>query len=167
MQTIDIKSSQAFFDIFQNHINTYLSMARFAHTPSDDHESITLHTKTYDLPVRIGTLIDNIANIVKENDASHLINFEDASLDTHTFTFTHANGEAITLTEKECQILTYLNNNKGKMVSREDLLHSIWNYAQDVETHTLETHIYRLRQKIEDNPSKPKIIKTLDKGYTL
>ena len=75
--------------------------------------------------------------------------------------------ETLRLTEKEVAILTFLKAADGKPVSREDLLHHVWSYVPDVETHTLETHIYRLRQKIEKDPSLPKIIVTQGDGYML
>jgi Transcriptional regulatory protein, C terminal len=76
-------------------------------------------------------------------------------------------GETVRLTEKETAILAYLRAAGDRAVSREELLHHVWSYVADVETHTLETHIYRLRQKIEDDPSTPKILITQGDGYVL
>lgn len=70
------------------------------------------------------------------------------------------------LTEKETAILAYLQA-MGAPVSRESLLEQVWSYVREVETHTLETHIYRLRQKIEEDPSSPKILLTQGDGYSL
>ena len=66
----------------------------------------------------------------------------------------------IKLTEKETAILKFLYRANGKTVSREDLLGEVWGYNADVNTHTLETHIYRLRQKIEEMPKESKIVRT-------
>lgn len=71
------------------------------------------------------------------------------------------------LTEKEVAILVSLKNADGKAVSRQGLLDAVWAYAQGVETHTLETHIYRLRQKIEIDPAAPKIVLTQEDGYMI
>ena len=71
------------------------------------------------------------------------------------------------LTEKETSILTYLYRAKNKAVSRDVLLNEVWGYNSEVTTHTLETHIYRLRQKIESNPSSAKILVTEPGGYRL
>lgn len=74
--------------------------------------------------------------------------------------------EPVRLTEKETAILAYLKESDGEPVSREALLSYVWSYADTVETHTLETHIYRLRQKIEPDPSNPVILITMDDGYS-
>lgn len=77
------------------------------------------------------------------------------------------NNQETILTEKERNILMILYSYGEIPVSRDVMLKKIWKYAPDVETHTLETHIYRLRQKIELNPSDPKILITDDDGYRL
>ncbi|MDB3952659.1 response regulator transcription factor [Alphaproteobacteria bacterium] len=73
----------------------------------------------------------------------------------------------IHLTEKETSILQYLHRAGDKIVSRETLLGEVWGYNAGVTTHTLETHVYRLRQKIESEPSKARIIVTEPGGYRL
>lgn len=72
----------------------------------------------------------------------------------------------IRLTEKETNILKFLQRS-GDTVSREVLLHEVWGYNPLVTTHTLETHIYRLRQKIEKDPAKAEILVTESGGYRL
>lgn len=72
----------------------------------------------------------------------------------------------IRLTEKETNILKFLHE-AGGTVPRETLLHEVWGYSPAVTTHTLETHIYRLRRKIEENPGRAKILVTEDGGYRL
>ena len=74
---------------------------------------------------------------------------------------------SIRLTEKENNILKFLYKHIGNIVSRETLLHEVWGYNSKVTTHTLETHIYRLRQKIEDDPSKACLLITETGGYKL
>ena len=76
-------------------------------------------------------------------------------------------GRSIRLTEKENNILNFLYKNSGNVVNRETLLHEVWGYNSKVTTHTLETHIYRLRQKIEDDPSKACFLITEPGGYKL
>jgi DNA-binding response OmpR family regulator len=72
----------------------------------------------------------------------------------------------IRLTEKETNILKYLQR-AGSTVSRDVLLHEVWGYNPAVSTHTLETHIYRLRQKIEKDPTNAAILITDRGGYRL
>lgn len=76
-------------------------------------------------------------------------------------------GEDIILTEKERNILLYIYEHKDGAVSRQDLLDNVWGYGANIETHTLETHIYRLRQKIEADPSQPQFLVTNEEGYSL
>jgi DNA-binding response OmpR family regulator len=72
----------------------------------------------------------------------------------------------IRLTEKETNILKFLHA-AGGAVPRETLLHEVWGYNPAVTTHTLETHIYRLRRKIEENPGHARILLTEEGGYRL
>ena len=76
-------------------------------------------------------------------------------------------GSKLKLTEKETAILRYLYRAGQKTVSRETLLQEVWGYNSNVTTHTLETHIYRLRQKIEPDPANATILVTEPGGYKL
>ena len=76
-------------------------------------------------------------------------------------------GRSIRLTEKENNILNFLYKNLGNVIKRETLLHEVWGYNSKVTTHTLETHIYRLRQKIEDDSSNACFLITETGGYKL
>jgi DNA-binding response OmpR family regulator len=73
----------------------------------------------------------------------------------------------IRLTDKEAAILRYLYRSGEKPVGREELLREVWGYNANVTTHTLETHIYRLRQKIEPEAQSPKLLITETGGYRL
>jgi two-component system alkaline phosphatase synthesis response regulator PhoP len=70
-------------------------------------------------------------------------------------------GAAIPLAAKEFELLRYLVNRRGKVVSREELLESVWEYQPGVSSRTLDVHIAWLRQKLEDNPASPKHIHTV------
>ena len=76
-------------------------------------------------------------------------------------------GSKVRLTEKETAILKYLYRAGERPVTREVLLHEVWGYNSGVTTHTLETHIYRLRQKIERDPSNAELLVTEAGGYKL
>lgn len=78
-----------------------------------------------------------------------------------------ARNKKVRLTEKETAILKYLYRTGGRMVKRETLLNEVWGYNAGVTTHTLETHVYRLRQKIEADPSNASILVTDPGGYRL
>ncbi len=82
-------------------------------------------------------------------------------------TLTDAKGRRVRLTEKETSILKYLYRAGAKPVSREELLTEVWGYNAGVTTHTLETHIYRLRQKIEPEPGQARLLLTDSGGYRL
>ena len=73
----------------------------------------------------------------------------------------------IRLTEKETNILKYLYRAGGKPVGRDELLHEVWGYNSGVTTHTLETHVYRLRQKIEPEKGQATLLVTEPGGYRL
>lgn len=94
----------------------------------------------------------------------------DATFDLGPWTFhparkllQNSNGTKIWLTAKEVEILRYLQQ-AGGSVTRMDLLSGIWRYSRDATTHTVETHIYRLRLKIEANPRDPRILLTVGGG---
>jgi DNA-binding response OmpR family regulator len=78
-----------------------------------------------------------------------------------------ARNRKISLTEKEAAILKFLYRAGGRPVARQILLNEVWGYNSSVTTHTLETHIYRLRQKIEPDPSHTKLLVTEGGGYRL
>ena len=73
----------------------------------------------------------------------------------------------VRLTDKETNILKFLYRAGGKTVSRQVLLHEVWGYSSTVSTHTLETHVYRLRQKLEADPARPRLLLTESGGYKL
>ena len=74
---------------------------------------------------------------------------------------------ALKKTEKEVAIIKYLYKAKDKIVSKNELLQEVWGYSPDVSTHTIETHIYRLRQKVEHENPDAQLIMTEDGGYKL
>jgi DNA-binding response OmpR family regulator len=78
-----------------------------------------------------------------------------------------AKGGKLRLTDKEANILKYLYRAGPKAVARDELLAQVWGYNAGVTTHTLETHIYRLRQKIEADPGNARLLLTEAGGYRL
>jgi DNA-binding response OmpR family regulator len=102
-------------------------------------------------------------------------NSEDAVFTIGPYTFRpasrllldQARNRKVRLTDKECRILKNLYRAGGQPVARRVLLDEVWGYSSGVTTHTLETHIYRLRQKIEVNPARAKLLLTELGGYRL
>ena len=115
-------------------------------------------------PLRLGAVLDCLKQ--PQDKIPQNLNFVNGVLNIEDSSFSlHGKPEKIRLTEKEVAILAYLHDHRGESVSRADLLAAVWDYAQAVETHTLETHIYRLRQKIETDPSSPLNLLTDSNGY--
>jgi DNA-binding response OmpR family regulator len=77
------------------------------------------------------------------------------------------NNRRISLTSKEADLLKFLYWSDGRAVKAGVLLHEVWGYSQHAETHTLSTHIYRLRQKMENDPAHPVLLISVGKGYRL
>ena len=121
-------------------------------------------------PFKFAVLLARIRAQLRQHEQS-----EDAVFSIGPYTFRPAgkimvhneNAQKVRLTEKETAILKYLYRAGDKVVSRDILLNEVWGYNSAVTTHTLETHIYRLRQKIEDEPSNACLLVTEPGGYKL
>jgi DNA-binding response OmpR family regulator len=120
-------------------------------------------------PFKFAVLLARIRAQLRQHEAS-----EDAIFRIGPYTFrpgskilVNEKGSKLKLTEKETAILRYLYRAGTRVVSRDTLLSEVWGYNSNVTTHTLETHIYRLRQKIENNPSSARILVTEPGGYKL
>lgn len=81
--------------------------------------------------------------------------------------YNQRNKEVIKLTEKEVAVIKYLYKCRDRIVTKNELLQEVWGYSPDVSTHTIETHIYRLRQKVEHEDAEAQLILTEDGGYRL
>jgi DNA-binding response OmpR family regulator len=120
-------------------------------------------------PFRFPVLLARIRAQLRQHEQS-----EDAVFQLGPYTFKPAmkileteDAKKIRLTEKETNILKYLYRAQDGVVAREVLLHEVWGYNAGVTTHTLETHIYRLRQKIEPDPANVRLLVTESGGYRL
>jgi len=121
-------------------------------------------------PFRFGVLLARMRAHLRQHEQS-----EDAVFVIGPYSFRpgaklliHGETESkIRLTEKETSILKYLLRAGGKAVGRGQLLDEVWGYNAAVTTHTLETHVYRLRQKIEENPTQARLLLTEPGGYRL
>ncbi len=120
-------------------------------------------------PFKFAVLLARIRAQLRQHEQS-----EDAVFTIGPYTFKPASkllvdekGSKIRLTEKETSILKFLYRSGEKVITRDVLLHEVWGYNAGVTTHTLETHIYRLRQKIEKDPSNAELLVTETGGYKL
>lgn len=122
-------------------------------------------------PFRLGSLLSRLHAALEFRDSQRAQNF-DLGLwqfrprEKMLFPVRGSTAEPVRLTDKETALLVYLEA-RGSVVSRDELLAKIWSYSESVTTHTLETHIWRLRQKIENDPSLPRILITESDGYRL
>ena len=121
-------------------------------------------------PFRMGELLARLRAQLRQFD-----NSADASVTIGAYVFRPsakaledvARGKRIRLTEKETAMLKFLYRANGEAVARTVLLGEVWGYNAAATTHTLETHIYRLRQKIEADPSNATLLLTEGGGYRL
>ena len=121
-------------------------------------------------PFRLGVLLARLRAHIRQHERS-----DDAVFTIGPYTFQPSNKrlvnnedeKTVRLTDKETAILKYLYRAGDKVVSRDVLLDEVWSYNASVTTHTLETHVYRLRQKIEADPSNAMILITEPGGYRL
>ncbi len=121
-------------------------------------------------PFRIGVFLARIRAQMRQHERS-----EDATFQIGPYSFRPSNKmlvepeseRKIRLTEKETAILKFMFRSGDRVVSRDVLLDEVWGYNSGVTTHTLETHVYRLRQKIEQDPSNAELLVTEPGGYRL
>ena len=139
---------------------------------SDSDEILGLESGANDYvtkPFRFSVLLARIRAALRQHDQS-----EDVVFTIGHYSFQPAaklleaqDGGKVRLTDKETSILKYLYRQGPKTITRDVLLKEVWGYNNRVTTHTLETHIYRLRQKIERDPSNARLLVTEDGGYRL
>src|SRR5215469_1078302 len=121
-------------------------------------------------PFRLSVLLARLRAHLRQSEHS-----DDAVLVIGPYTFRpsakvlmHSGGrKKVRLTEKETAILKYLYRAGDQAIGRDTLLGEVWGYNAGVTTHTLETHVYRLRQKIERDPTRAEILVTEPGGYRL
>ena len=120
-------------------------------------------------PFKFSVLLARIRAHLRSHEASEDATFRIGPYDFRPALRLLVDGadKKIRLTDKETAILRYLYRSGEKPVGREELLREVWGYNSNVTTHTLETHIYRLRQKIEPEAQSPKLLITETGGYRL
>jgi DNA-binding response OmpR family regulator len=123
-------------------------------------------------PFGLRELLARIKAVIRRSAESLPDQIEEAEIGSLIVNFSNYsafnNGNEITMSHKEFELLHFLWKNKNKAVSRDDLLKEIWNQEVFTTTRTIDNFIVKLRQKIEEDPNKPKIILTVHGvGYKL
>lgn len=139
---------------------------------SDSDEILGLESGANDYvtkPFRFSVLLARVRALLRQHDQSEDVIFTigQYNFQPATKTLETEEGSKVRLTDKETSILKFLYRQGSKTVSRDVLLQEVWGYNNRVTTHTLETHIYRLRQKIERDPSNARLLVTEEGGYRL
>ena len=121
-------------------------------------------------PFRLGLLVARIQFYLRKLESDEAATYSLGRYKFHPaakILFEPTENKTIKLTEKETSILKYLLRPPNTLVGRAELLDEVWGYNSGVTTHTLETHVYRLRQKMEQDPSDSQILVTEPGGYRL
>lgn len=139
----------------------------FLHEKGEAVPAFVMPQDAFEKPVRVGALLERLSKHGSGRQEDIVALFGPYELHTSDGTLVKKSGESVRLTEKENEILKLLYSADGKAIDKEQLLAQVWGYGAGIETHTLETHIYRLRQKIEGDASAPQILVTQDEGYAL
>jgi len=154
-------------DLEITNIILFMVKAGFMDGPisSDDTKKYLFLEKPFRIEHLYKSIFTSLAKISNSNEMTHKIG---------PFTFFPLkkvvvldDKKKVELTEKEVDILRCLISSDGEAINKDKLLKKVWNYSSNVTTHTLETHIYRLRQKLEIDPSIPRLIIAEDGGFKI
>jgi hypothetical protein len=170
-------SKEAIFFSDKPDITTNVKSAVYFIDPDNDFSSKIdnkIEHISFYFPLRAGDFIDKLRRFVVSNNSGSIpanveigpyrVNFVEGNV---TYFSKKSSAGTIKLTEKELDILKVICDAPDRSIESRDLLQAVWGYAEGVESHTLETHIYRLRQKIEKNPAKPEILITDGTRYKI
>lgn len=165
---IALLDGKSFLEDFRTH---HAKVPALILEPSDSNEFTenNLNTFVYK-PIVLSSLLNQIKSGINvfTNSTEGVLRFGKYELHPEDKTIINQKtGEAIKLTEREISIIRYLHKAASKPVSKEELLENVWEYSADTTTHTIETHIYRLRKKIEQEETATPFIVVEDGGYKL
>ncbi len=171
--------NQTVFDIALLDGKEFLSEFRINHVkvpalilePSDSDETTSDKLDMFVFkPLRLSHLLNQIKSGINvfENSADGFLHFGEYELHPVDKDILNiATGKTAKLTEREVSIIQYLYKSRGKAVPKNELLQNVWEYSGDVTTHTIETHIYRLRKKVEQETAGAQIVSAEEGGYRL
>ena len=119
-------------------------------------------------PINILLLYEKLKNLIDQKNSalSEIKKYKKFNYSSSLKTI-YVGEISLYLTDKENEIFQILLDNKNISLSKKQLLSKVWNYNEDIDTHTLETHIYTLRQKIEKKLNLNNIIQHADEGYRI
>ena len=166
----DINGREACRQIRAHQVSSPIIMLTAADTDDDTVKGLDAGANDYvTKPFKLAVLLARIRAQLRSHEQSEGAVFHLGAYEFRPSAkmLVDAGQKKIRLTEKETNILKYLYRAGDKSVSREELLAEVWGYNAGVTTHTLETHVYRLRQKIEPDPSNAKLLLTEAGGYRL
>jgi hypothetical protein len=165
INTIYLKNADdIFIGILSQAIETYLPHIKIIDDDKDADLAITIDDHNSDM--KIGSILDTIEAEIFNASKGKILTHGMYHLEWDTGQFSWADKKII-LSDRERDVLAMLMKAGDDGCSRSDLLKKIWGYNPDIDTHALETHIYRLRQKLEDTPENPKYLITIEGGYRL
>ena len=120
-------------------------------------------------PINVNQLIYNIRLLIdkKRLSSNGIISIRGNFFTPKRNIFQNLQGKSIKLTEKETKIINFLYGGFGEVRTKDQLLETIWGYNESISTHTLETHIYRLRKKLEIGLNETNLILKSPNGYFL
>ena len=136
---------------------------------SEDEAGVAVN-HIFSKPFHLSALIDDLRGCINrfENSSDGFLRFNCYELRPISKEIINLNNDKIIKqTEKEVAVIKYLYKTKDHIVSKNELLQEVWGYSPEVSTHTIETHIYRLRQKVEHDNPEAQLILTEDGGYKL
>ena len=157
---IIVNDENSLNDIIKN-LNNYLIISKKEHLNSDKQFIIE------NFPINIFKLVEkiNIEFLKMKFNSQSEVKIQNYTIDLNSREMV-LKGTKLKLTEKEINTITYLSKS-NKPVSVDELQESVWSYQSDIETHTVETHIYRLRKKILNSFNDNEFIISKKNGYQI
>ena len=150
-------------------LNNYLFIIGEISTDTED--QLVANYVNYEIiiePINILPLLEKFKNLIEQNIAalSEIKKFKEFNYSSRLKTI-YVGDASLYLTDKENEIFQTLIDNKNISLNKKQLLSKVWNYSEGIDTHTLETHIYIMRQKIEKKFNLNNIIIHIDDGYQI
>ena len=169
-QTIIVADSDALQLIESNNSYNKIKKIYLLNTAKDfeNKRNIKCELVPTELPFYANEFFERVTNDVTQesNETKKIINFKKYNYDFSS-RLLFCDSRKLRFTEKENEIFTCLINYSNKPISKRKLLKDIWKYNEQIDTHTLETHIYSLRKKLESKLGLKNFLNHLDEGYQI